>query len=106
MHEALTGGRYWREIPIEVMWRESAILEGAVDLVFADSDGLLHVIDYKTDRIRESQLATRAAEHRAQGEAYATTLERVTGRHVCTIHFVFASLNRAVSLPRNVGHPD
>src|SRR5207244_3047653 len=50
------------------------ILEGAVDFLYADAAGSLHVVDYKTDHITEPQIATRSNEYRSQGEAYAKNI--------------------------------
>jgi ATP-dependent exoDNAse (exonuclease V) beta subunit len=105
IQEALASGRYWREVPIGAMWNGSDILEGAIDLLYAAEDGALHIADYKTDHITEAQLGSRANEYRSQGEAYATTIERITGDDVVAIHFIFAALARTSSLTRTAADP-
>ena len=57
---------------------DGSILEGAIDLLYEQPDGTLVVVDYKTDRVTDAELAIRAASYRAQGEAYATTVTMVT----------------------------
>ena len=106
IQEALISGRYWREVPVGVTCTNGDILEGAVDLLYADAAGSLHVVDYKTDHITEAQIATRSDEYRSQGEAYAKTIERVTRKRVCAIHFIFAALAHTSSLTRTATHLD
>jgi ATP-dependent exoDNAse (exonuclease V) beta subunit len=83
--------RHWRElyvgIPIEtrtdpVPSSEPRLLEGFVDLVFEDDDGLV-VVDYKTDRIAGPDTVNATATYyRPQIAAYAAALERSCGQHV------------------------
>src|SRR5207253_2915312 len=105
VQEAVASGRYWREVPVGMTWSGGEILEGAIDLLYATADGTLHVVDYKTDHISEAQIATRADAYRTQGEAYAQTIERVTGQDVRAIHFIFAALARTSSIRRTGVHP-
>lgn len=66
------------------------VLEGFVDLVVEEDDGLV-VVDYKTDRVEAgTSSAVLAASHRAQVAAYADALERATGRVVqrCVLLFL------------------
>src|SRR5260370_4837335 len=93
-------GRYWREVPVGITWKGGEILEGAIDLLYADAGGSLHVVDCKTDHVNEAQMTTRSEEYRRQGEAYATTVERITGQQVRAIHFIWASRARMTSMPR------
>ena len=73
VQEALTSGRYWREVPVCITWNDGEILEGAIDLLYADATGSLHVVDYKTDHISETQMTTRSEE---DGASVATILVR------------------------------
>ncbi|MBP5167507.1 MAG: UvrD-helicase domain-containing protein [Oscillospiraceae bacterium] len=57
------------------------LLQGVVDC-FIEEAGELSVIDFKTDRIREDRLEERAAAYRPQLAAYASALERITGKKV------------------------
>ncbi len=100
VQEALASGRYWREVPIGVTWNEGEILEGAIDLLFESADGSLHVVDYKTDHITQAQMATRAHEYGSQVEAYAATIQCVTGQHVAAVHFIFAALASTSTVSR------
>jgi len=86
--------------PVGLIWSDGALLEGTIDLLYAATDGSLHVVDYKTDHITEAQLTSRATEYRTQAEAYATSIERVTGETVSAMHLVFAALDRTVTLSK------
>ena len=66
------------------------LLEGFVDLLFEDDDGLV-VVDYKTDRIAGPEtLDATAAFYRPQVAAYAAALEKSCGRQVsrCVLLFL------------------
>ena len=52
-------------------------------------DGGLVVVDYKTDRVPESEIERQMAHHRWQGAAYALALQEVTGRPVAGCRFLF-----------------
>ena len=70
------GRRVWRELPIAAPIGD-AVVEGFVDLLFEDGDGLV-LVDYKTDAMAEGGSVTdRArllAHHRLQLAAYAMAL--------------------------------
>jgi ATP-dependent exoDNAse (exonuclease V) beta subunit len=92
VQSALASGRYWREVPVGVLQDDDSILEGAIDLLYEREDGTFAIVDYKTDRVPEHEVASRAESYRAQGEAYARSVTLVTGRDVASIVFVFAAL--------------
>ncbi|MBE7003614.1 MAG: helicase-exonuclease AddAB subunit AddA [Ruminococcaceae bacterium] len=60
---------------------DSVLLQGVVDCFF-EEDGELVVLDFKTDRITQEELAERAAYYQPQLEAYASALSRITGKRV------------------------
>jgi hypothetical protein len=61
-------------------------------IVRPSSDGTLGVVDYKTDRVTKSTLATHAEQYALQGGAYAVAVQRATGRSMSSVEFVFTSL--------------
>ena len=74
--------------PVRAM--SQGVLEGYVDLLFEEDEGLV-VVDYKTDRIaRAGDLQAEAALYSPQVGAYATALEASCGRPVsrCVLLFV------------------
>ena len=80
-------------------WRESyvatpvdgSIVEGYVDLLFRDEEGLV-VVDYKTDAVPDDDaLQAKVAQYRPQAAAYALAVEAAAGEHVDRCVFVFCS---------------
>jgi ATP-dependent exoDNAse (exonuclease V) beta subunit len=92
VRRALVARRRWREVPVGCVI-DGVVLEGRIDLLYEDSDGSLTIVEFKTDLIAPAEAPARAAEHRAQGGAYALALERATGRPVGAIEIVFAALD-------------
>jgi ATP-dependent helicase/nuclease subunit A len=77
------------------------LLEGIIDLIFEDPSGGLVIVDYKTDRVRDTggdtvegngPLAIAAAPYFPQLGAYALATEQATGHRVSEAVIVFASL--------------
>ncbi|HEV8207113.1 MAG TPA: UvrD-helicase domain-containing protein [Acidimicrobiia bacterium] len=92
---AVTGGRYWREVPVAAIV-DGVTVEGFVDLLIETLEGLV-VVDYKTDQTPTDDEVDAAMErYRAQGAAYALALERALGAPVARCVFVFARRRRPV----------
>lgn len=68
---------------------EFVVVQGAVDLAVL-LPGEIWIVDFKTDRITESELPARADEHERQLRLYAAALHRIYGRPVtrCVLHFL------------------
>ncbi len=73
-------GAHWRETYVAVPF-EGITLEGYVDLVFRDDDGLV-VVDYKTDSVDAETRAERVTQYRIQASAYALAIAEATGERV------------------------
>ncbi len=71
---------FWRETYVAVPL-DGITLEGYVDLVFRDDDGLV-VVDYKTDAVRGDELEARLGHYRVQASAYALAVAEATGQPV------------------------
>jgi len=56
-------------------------LEGYVDLVFRDDDGLV-VVDYKTDSVEADTRGARIVQYRIQAASYALAVAEATGEPV------------------------
>jgi ATP-dependent exoDNAse (exonuclease V) beta subunit len=92
---AVTGGRYWREVPVAAIV-DGVTVEGFVDLLIETLEGLV-VVDYKTDQTpTDDEIDAAMERYRAQGAAYALALERALGTTVARCVFVFARLRRPV----------
>ncbi len=59
---------------------EDVLLQGVIDCFFAEKDGSMTVVDYKTDRISDGALLRK--KHALQLECYRMAVERMTGRPV------------------------
>jgi ATP-dependent exoDNAse (exonuclease V) beta subunit len=95
VRSAVTGGRYWREVPVAAIV-DGVTVEGFVDLLIETLEGLV-VVDYKTDQTpTDDDLDAAMDRYRAQGAAYALALEWALGAPVARCVFVFARRRRAV----------
>jgi ATP-dependent helicase/nuclease subunit A len=94
------GRRHWREVYVGVPHGEG-VLEGYVDLLYRDDDGLV-VVDYKTDAWRtEADLDAKVARYRVQLDAYAGAVAEATGEPVARSQLLFLAADgssRAVTL--------
>lgn len=89
--------RHWRELFVAVPVG-AGVLEGFVDLVLEEGDGLV-VVDYKTDRIGGPPgLEAAAARYGPQVASYALALEEATGRPVRRCVLVFVGDRAAVEV--------
>jgi ATP-dependent exoDNAse (exonuclease V) beta subunit len=92
---------HWQETYAATTLRDGRVLEGFVDLVYADDDGSLVVVDYKTDAVPAEAIETRTALYRPQMAAYVRALEDATGRTVSRAVLVFCrpegSVDRTLS---------
>lgn len=85
--EALTH-RFWREVPVAATI-SGVLIDGYIDLLFEDSDGLV-IVDYKTDAFAEDgDLDHLVERYRAQVAAYAVALEAAVARPVSRICLLF-----------------
>jgi RecB family exonuclease len=71
---------HWRETYVAVPF-DGITLEGYVDLVYRDDDGLV-VVDYKTDAAAPRELDARLAHYRVQAAAYAVAVAAATAEPV------------------------
>jgi ATP-dependent exoDNAse (exonuclease V) beta subunit len=79
----------WRETYVAVP-AEGLTLEGYVDLLYRDDDGLV-IVDYKTDALPDDAArANRVAQYQVQTAAYAVAVESATGEPVvrCVLCFL------------------
>ena len=92
---AACASRYWREVyactPIE-----GRLLEGYIDLLYRDSDGLV-VVDYKTAGTSDpAELDRRLEGYRNQGASYALVMGASTGEPVARVTFLFLTPDGAI----------
>jgi ATP-dependent helicase/nuclease subunit A len=103
VRRALAAPQHWRELFVAAPVAGRAV-EGFVDLLFSDGDGLV-VVDYKTDALVDEADIDRAVQrYRPQAAAYAMALEHTTGQRVRECIFVFTRDGAVVE--RTVTGPD
>jgi ATP-dependent helicase/nuclease subunit A len=71
-----------RETPVTWLQQDGTMIEGVLDLAF-EEDGLITVVDFKTDH----ELAAGEARYRAQVQQYVTAVSRATGRPATGVLF-------------------
>ncbi|MET0494381.1 MAG: UvrD-helicase domain-containing protein [Actinoplanes sp.] len=81
--------RHWRESYVATVVGDR-VLEGIVDLLYRDDDGLV-IVDYKTDAVPLSALSSRVDFYRPQLAAYAAALEAATGEQIARCVLLFLS---------------
>lgn len=80
--------RHWREVYVGVPWGDG-VLEGYIDLLYEDVDGLV-VVDYKTDTWRsDAELDAKVASYSVQLRAYAHAVRESVGRDVRRTVLIF-----------------
>jgi len=103
---AALGSPSVREAAANPHWREvyactplgDRLLEGYVDLLYRDVNGLV-VLDYKTAATDDpAELARRRDGYRLQGASYALSVAAATGEPVTRVVFVFLTPRGAVEL--------
>ncbi|HEV3264109.1 MAG TPA: UvrD-helicase domain-containing protein [Acidimicrobiales bacterium] len=101
--QAVSGGRYWREMYIGAPATDEPdgpVIEGIIDLLIETPDGYT-VVDYKTDAVRDDEeLARVMHRYRLQGATYSLAVERALGRPVSRCVFLF--LRGATAIQREV----
>jgi ATP-dependent exoDNAse (exonuclease V) beta subunit len=85
---------YWRETYVGTVVG-ARVLEGFIDLVYRDDDGLV-IVDYKTDTVPVAALDQRVAFYRPQLAAYAAALQAATGERIARCVLLFLSPTGAV----------
>ena len=76
---------------------EAILLQGVVDCFF-EEDGVIHIIDFKTDYVTEESLEEKVEEYRAQLETYGMALSRIFEKPVGERSLYFFRLGRAVTV--------
>ncbi|MDP2950423.1 MAG: 3'-5' exonuclease, partial [Chloroflexota bacterium] len=97
VRRALASKGMWREVPVACPVGDG-VLEGFIDLLFDEGDGLV-VVDFKTDVLEsEAEVAEAMERYRLQGGAYALALQHATGRPVKEVAFLFLQPKQEVAL--------
>ena len=93
---AVESGNLMREVPFSVpipsLNLPKRTMEGYIDLLFEEEDGLV-VVDYKTDNISENNSQEVLSRYRLQGAAYAMGVEKAISKPVKEVVFLFLRSN-------------
>ncbi|MBO4219657.1 MAG: UvrD-helicase domain-containing protein [Clostridia bacterium] len=86
---------------------ERLLVQGVIDCFFISDDGMLTLVDYKTDRLTSYELAHPEAavrklieRHSMQLEYYGTALEKIMGKYPDRVFIFSLCLGDAVEVPR------
>tara|TARA_Y100000588_G_scaffold383630_1_gene473361 strand:- start:34169 stop:34759 length:591 start_codon:yes stop_codon:yes gene_type:complete len=74
------------------------LLRGHIDLWFDNDDNKRFLIDYKTDRVDETQVAQRAQRYELQLRLYAHAIKQATGRAPDRAELYFLRANKTVEV--------
>jgi ATP-dependent exoDNAse (exonuclease V) beta subunit len=87
---------HWREVYVGTRFDDDRVLEGYIDLLYRDDDGLV-VVDYKTGEAGSADaLDARMALYTPQGEAYVRAVADATGEPVARCVFLFLTPTTAI----------
>ena len=82
----------------EIRWEEKILLQGVVDCCF-ETDGVLTVVDFKTDQVHTDwEIQRRAETYRPQLEAYSRALEQILEKPVVRKVLYFLAAGREFEL--------
>ena len=80
--------RHWKEVYVGIPYADG-VLEGYIDLLYEDPDGLV-IVDYKTDAWRsDAELDEKVARYAVQLRAYAEAVGTAVGREVIRAELLF-----------------
>ena len=92
---AISSGRYFRELFVSAPIND-ALIEGFIDLLFEDENGLT-IVDYKTDDVDSAEDIDRALDkYGSQMGAYAYAVQQATGMSVRRAILLFLRPKREV----------
>mgnify|MGYP006420553863 CR=1 FL=1 len=75
------------------------VRQGTIDLLY-ERDGTWHLVDYKTDRASDEDIAALRAHHGKQLRQYARLWEQATTARHARLHLWLADVGTAVAVPR------
>ncbi len=76
---------------------QSCLMEGVIDVVYR-LDGKIHLADYKTDRVQDSEVQARAADYEGQARMYREAVSRCLGIADVGVHLIFVRNGKALAV--------
>lgn len=90
---------------LEKLNDEELLVQGVIDCILEDSNGDIHLVDYKTDALSEKDLANKASaakklndSHRRQLSYYSLAIERIFGKKPKTVRVYSLPLGDTVDI--------
>jgi ATP-dependent helicase/nuclease subunit A len=74
------------------------LLQGTMDCFFVEENGNIVLLDYKTDKVDEASIKSRAQKYFYQLSAYKKGLEEIAGQEVNEAYICFLSCGKNISL--------
>ena len=96
VRRAVSSGRFWRAVQVALPIGDGS-LQGAIDLLFEEVDGLVAVF-YESDFATTANSRQEAPRSRMQAGACALALERLTGKPVKEVVFLYLQPTRQETL--------
>ncbi|GJL55659.1 MAG: hypothetical protein NPIRA02_27910 [Nitrospirales bacterium] len=95
-----------REVPFTIPWDcvpngemaitdGAGVMEGVIDLVY-ERDGRVGLVDYKTDRIAETDIPERMRVYQEQADIYKQAAQRCLALHEVQCQFIFLRLGHMI----------
>ena len=85
-----------REVPLLMPWQDQ-VMEGVIDVIY-ESNGLLYLADYKTDKIDQRHLHEGAARYQPQAAIYSQAVKHSLGREPAGFKIIFLRLGEAAEI--------
>ncbi|HSW10443.1 MAG TPA: helicase-exonuclease AddAB subunit AddA [Bacillota bacterium] len=95
---ALPAAEVYPDMPREQAAGERVLVQGVIDLILEEPDGLL-ILDFKTDRVVAGTEAAAAGSHSFQVRMYARAAAALLGRPVTGTFLHFLAANLTVEVP-------
>jgi len=99
-YEALTKVKIvGREVPFLMPW-QGQVMCGEIDLIY-EAAGQLYIADYKTDRLKKTEIEAAVKKYRHQSRIYPEAVRRALQREAVGMQFIFLRLGLSHFLGRD-----
>ncbi|MEC4677420.1 MAG: PD-(D/E)XK nuclease family protein, partial [Nitrospirota bacterium] len=83
-----------REVPFLMPW-QGQVMQGEIDLIYEEA-GKLYIADYKTDRIKKTEIQEAAKQYYHQCQIYPEAVRRALQREVAGMKLIFLRLGLSI----------
>lgn len=96
LRRAMASGDYQKEVPFGYQ-ANGTIVEGVMDVVFREGDGLV-VLDFKTDLVKREDLHSKKKHYQPQANVYSNAVRAIFGQRPKEVVLFFLHLMEPVSI--------